>query len=216
MKTDYIVGSIEHQLNDALVIRGKVVPTPPASSKIVRTLGTNIDTTLGLLLRTSEEVLHYGGNAKSRVKRIVKRKLVSHSKRPPTDGWRLYDKEFDQLHTLYRFTVEGCFGVFGLNGHMNLPFYSEHNSLLDHDVSHQSVYCKPAWSLSIQCVEHLRACHSRSPLDTRAVIVLPNWPKFKAVTKELKLIKQLPKGEKLFMRTTPTSTYDPPGLIPTV
>jgi len=62
-------------------------------------------------------------------------------------------------------------------------------------------------------VEHLRACHSKSPLDTKAVIVLPNWPKFKAVIKELKLIKQLPKGEKLFMRTTTLGTYDPPDLI---
>ena len=62
---------------------------------------------------------------------------------------------------------------------------------------------------------HLRACHSKSLLDTRAIIGLPNWPKFKAVTRELKLIKQLPKGELLFMRTTPTSTYDPYDLIAT-
>ena len=53
-------------------------------------------------------------------------------------------------------------------------------------------------------------------MDTTAVIVLPDWPKFKAVTKELKLIKQLPKGEKVFMRTTPTCSYDPPDLIPSV
>ncbi len=64
-------------------------------------------------------------------------------------------------------------------------------------------------------MEHLRACHSRSPLDTRAVIVLPDWPKFKTLTKELKLIKQLPKGDK-HMRTTSTYTYDPLDLIPTL
>ena len=58
-------------------------------------------------------------------------------------------------------------------------------------------------------MEHIRACHSKSPLDTKAVIVLPDWPKFKAVAKELKLIKQLPKGEKVFMRTTSTCTYEP-------
>ncbi len=78
------------------------------------------------------------------------------------------------------------------------------------------MYCNPPWSLAIQCVEHLRVCHSRAPLDTRAVIVLPDWPKFKTVTKELKLIKQLPKGERVFMRTTPTGTYDPLDLIPIV
>ncbi len=101
----------------------------------------------------------------------------------------------------------------GLNGHRNLHFYSEQNSLLDCDVSGQSIYCNPPWLLAIKCVEHLRACHSKSTLDTKEVIILPDWPKFKAVTKELKLIKRLPKGENVFMRTTPTSTYDPPDII---
>jgi len=59
-------------------------------------------------------------------------------------------------------------------------------------------------------VEHLRACHSKSP----TVIILQDWPNFKAVTKELKLIKLVPKGEKvLFMRTTPTCTYKSPDII---
>jgi len=62
-------------------------------------------------------------------------------------------------------------------------------------------------------VEHLRTCHFKSPLDTKAIIVLPDWPIFKEVTKELKLFKKLPKGDKVFMRTTPTSTYEPPDLI---
>ncbi len=125
-------------------------------------------------MRTVEEVSHSGGDVESRVKRIVKRKLTNRGKRPPTDGWRLNDTKFEQLHTIYKFAVEGCCDVLGLNGHKNLPFYSEPNSLLDHDVSRQSVYCNPPWSLAIQCVEHLRACHSRAPLDTRAFIVLPD------------------------------------------
>ena len=100
----------------------------------------------------------------------------------------------------------------GLNGHRNLPFYSEQNSLLDHDVSGQSINCNPPWI--IKCVEHLRACHSKSPLDThKAVIVLPDWPKFKAVTMEFKSTKQLHKGEKVFMRTTPSGTYESPDVI---
>ena len=53
-------------------------------------------------------------------------------------------------------------------------------------------------------------------MDTRAVIVLPDWPKFQAITKELKLIKQLPKGERVFLRTSPTSTYDPSDLFPSI
>jgi hypothetical protein len=101
----------------------------------------------------------------------------------------------------------------GLNGRWNLPFYSEQISLLDHDVSGRSIYCNPPWSLAIKRVEHLRACHSKSPLDTKAVIILPDWPKFKALTKELKLIKRLPKEEKVFMRTIPSGTYEPPILL---
>ena len=50
-------------------------------------------------------------------------------------------------------------------------------------------------------------------MNTKAVIILPDWIKFKAVTKELKLIKRLPKGEKVFMRTTPTCTYKHPDII---
>jgi len=69
------------------------------------------------------------------VKRNVKRKLLSRSKRPPTDGWRLYDKEFDELHSIYNFALEGCCDSLGLNGHKRLPFYSKENSLLDHDVT---------------------------------------------------------------------------------
>ena len=51
-------------------------------------------------------------------------------------------------------------------------------------------------------------------METRVVIVLPDWPKFKALTKELKLIKQLPKGEKAFIRASPTGTYVPSELLP--
>ena len=65
-------------------------------------------------------------------------------------------------------------------------------------------------------MEHLRDCHSRSPLETRAVIVLPDWPKFKALTKELKLIKPIPKGEKVFMKSSSTGTYVPSDLLPSL
>ncbi len=148
-----------------------------------------------------------------KLKRIVTIKSLNRRKRPTTDGWRLGDDEFDELNRIYIFTLEGCCDPLGLNGQRNIPFYSEQNSVLDHDVSGQSIYCNPPWSLAIKCVEHLRACHSKSPLDTKAAIVLLDWPKFKALTKELKSIKHLSKWEKVFMRTTPTSTYDPPPIF---
>jgi len=112
-----------------------------------------------------------------KLKRIVTRKLLNCRKRPTTNGWRLSDEDFDELNKVCSFTLEGCCDPFGLNGHQNLPFYSEQNSLLDYDVSGQSIYCNPPWSLPIKCVEHIRACHSKSPLDIEAVIVLSDWPK---------------------------------------
>jgi hypothetical protein len=53
-------------------------------------------------------------------------------------------------------------------------------------------------------------------LETREVIIFPNRPKFKPLTKELKLIKRLPKGEKVFMRTSPTCNYVPSDLLPSI
>ena len=51
-------------------------------------------------------------------------------------------------------------------------------------------------------------------MDTnKAVAILPDCPKFEAITKELKLIKILAKGAKGFMRTTPSGTYEPPNII---
>ena len=92
---------------------------------------------------------HSRKNAESRGQRNVKRKPLSRSKRPPTDGWRLNDKEFDDLHSIYKFTVEGCCESLGLNGHKGLPFYSKENSLLSHDVTGLSFYGNPPWSLAI-------------------------------------------------------------------
>ena len=69
-----------------------------------------------------------------------------------------------------------------LKDHGSLPFYSEKDSFMSHDVAGQSVYCNPHWSLAVQCVEHIRTCHAKSPLNTKAFIVLPNWPQFNAAT----------------------------------
>ena len=217
LNSDYENDSTEHHLNDAFVIRREITKNSPASTAIVCTLKTSIDTTLSPCLEASgKEVSHSRKNVESRVKRNIKRLFLSRSKKPPTDGLRLSDKEFDGLHRIHKFTVEGCCDSLGLNCHEGLPFYSKENSLLDHNVTRQYVYRNPPWSLVVQCVEHLRACHSRSPLDTKTVIGLLDWPKFKTITKELKLIKQLPKGESVFMRISPTCTYVPSNLLPSI
>ena len=95
MKSDSaIIDSIEHHLNDAFAIRREIVKNSPAGSTIDRTLKTSIDTTLSPCLEAEgKEVSHSRKNVESRVKRNVKRKLLSRSKRSTTNWWRLNNKE---------------------------------------------------------------------------------------------------------------------------
>ena len=109
-----------------------------------------------------------------------------------TNAWRLIDYEFDTLNALFSFTVEAYCDPDGSNRHGSLPFYSEKDSFLSHDIAGQSVYCNPPWSLAVQCVEHIRTCHAKSPLNTKALIVLRNLPQFNATTTGLKLLRQVP------------------------
>jgi hypothetical protein len=144
LNSDYTIDSAKHHLNDAFVVRRELVKNSYAGSVIVRTLKTSIDTTLSPCLGAVVcEGSHSRKNVESRVKRNVKRIFLSRNKRPPTDGWRLNDKEFDELHSIYKFTVEGCCDSLGLNGYKGLPFYSKENSLLDHDVFGHSVSSNP-------------------------------------------------------------------------
>ena len=96
---------------------------------------------------------------------------VKKSKRLPktnlhTNAWRLIDSEFNSLNALFSFALEACCDPEGSNRHASLPFYSEKDSFLSRDIAGQSVYCNPPWSLAIQCVEHIRTCHAKSPLNT--------------------------------------------------
>ena len=178
--SDYRNDPIEHHSKDAIKLNREI--------KLSLRCGRNIDTSLtsiDIAMRpnlwvVSKESPHplKERDVRHKLKRNVTRKLLN-LRRPTTVGWRLNDKEFDELNRTYSFTLEGCRDPLGLNGHHNLPFYSEQNSLLDHDVSGQSIYCNPPWALAIKCVEHLRAyCHSKSPLDTKEVIVLSDLPTF--------------------------------------
>ena len=107
-----------------------------------------------------------------------------------TNAWRLIDSEFDSLNSLFSFTLEACCDPDGSNRHGALPFYSENDSLLSHDIAGQYVYCSPPWSLAVHCAEHIRTCHAKSPLSTKALIVLPDWPQFNAATTGLRLLRQ--------------------------
>ncbi len=139
-------------------------------------------------------------------KRSVKRIRSAPRTNLHCNAWRLIDSEFSNLNTMFSFTLEACCDPDGKNKHGSLPFYSENDSFLSHDVSGQSVYCNPPWSLAVQCIDHLRQCHSQSPLDTKAVIILPDWPQFKSATSDLKLLRQIPKEISVFTKPSPSGT----------
>jgi hypothetical protein len=121
---------------------------------------------------------------------------VRKSKRLPkthlhTNAWRLIDSKFDSLNAIFSFTLEACCDAEGSNRHHSLPFYSEKDLFLSHDIAGQSVYCNPPWSLAVRRVEHMRTCHAKSPMNTKVVIVLLDWPQFNAATTGLKLLRQI-------------------------
>ena len=87
------------------------------------------------------------------------------------------------------FTSEACCDPYGYNGHGLLPFHSEKDSILSRDMSGHSVHCNPPWSLVVQCVEHIRTCHAKSPMNTKGVIDLPQM---NATTTGIRLLRQVP------------------------
>ena len=101
---DYAAEHVKHRLNDALVIKRELGSNPPAGCVLEHTLTTRIDTKLSPNLGfVCENILQLRKSDESKVKRNVKRKLISCSKRSPTDGWRLNDREFNGIHDLYKF-----------------------------------------------------------------------------------------------------------------
>jgi len=133
---------------------------------------------------------------------------VRKSKRLPntylrTNAWRLLDSEFDSLNILFSFTLEACCDLDGFNRHGLLPFYSEKDSFLSHDIAGQFVYCNPHWSLAVRCVEHIRTCHAKSSINTKVVIVLLYWPQFNEATTGLRLLSQILTDTLVFTKSSP-------------
>ena len=135
--SDYRIDSIEHHLKDAINLN-REIELSLRCGRNIDTSQTSIDIALSPNLGdVSKEIPHplKERDVGHKLKRNVTRKLLNRRKRPTTHGWRLNDKEFDELNRTYRFISESCCDPLGLNRHRKLPFYSEQNSLLDHDVS---------------------------------------------------------------------------------
>ena len=44
----------------------------------------------------------------------------------------------------------------------------------------------------MQRVEHLRTCHAKSPMNAKALFVLPEWPYVKSIRDVLQLLRHIP------------------------
>ncbi len=86
--------------------------------------------------------------------------------------------------------MEGCCDSLDLNDHKSLPFYSSRilYLIVMSRVSQSIATLRSQWLSNVVNI-YVLATLDHLYLDTRAVIVLPDWSKCKAVTKELKLIK---------------------------
>jgi len=101
LSSDYAIVSTKHHLNDALIIRRELVNNSSASCALERILKTSIDTTSSpSLWAVGKEFPHSRKNVESRMKQKIKRKLLSRSKKTSTDGWKLNEKELDELHNI--------------------------------------------------------------------------------------------------------------------
>ena len=98
--SDYRIDPIEHLLKDAIELNRKI--------KLYPRCGRNIDTSLTSIDIASSPNLGVAGKESphplkerdvgQKMKRIDTRKLPNRRKRPPTDAWRLNDKELDELN----------------------------------------------------------------------------------------------------------------------
>ena len=141
-----------------------------------------------------------GGKRKRNVRT---RKLTTSPKQLRTTvEWRLIDEEFIPLHKEHEFTFEACCDDEGLNSHADLPFASPSNSILDNDMSGESIFINPPWGMATTVVAHLEACRAKDVENTKAVIILPVFKQFESMVKDWKIIREWSAGTTLFTRPT--------------
>ena len=104
---------------------------------------------------------------------------------------------------MFSFTVEACCELDGTNRLGSLPFYFEKDSFLPHVIAGQSMYSNLPWSLAMQYAEHIRTSNAKSPMNTKVVIKLPNWPQFNEATIGLRLLRQVPIDNIVFTKPSP-------------
>ena len=128
----------------------------------------------------------------STIKGSIKRPKRTSKTHLLSNAWKLIDSEFDKLNFLFSFSIETYCDLEGKKAWDVTFYYERLDSFLSQKVVGLYVVCNPPWLLVVQCVEHLRKCHAKSPTNTKAVNVLPEWLQYKSVVTCLKLLEQIP------------------------
>jgi len=106
--SDYRINPIEHHLKDAIRLDRENESSLRCGRNIDASL-TSIDISLSLNLGdVSKESPHplKKRDVWHKLERNVTRKLLNGRKRPTTNGWRLSDKEFNELNRIYSLTLK--------------------------------------------------------------------------------------------------------------
>ena len=64
-----------------------------------------------------------------------------------------------------------------------------------------TIFLNAPWKIAHKCIQHIRECHSKDPKGTKAVIILPDWPTFKELTSDLKLLRTIPGKQQVFTKS---------------
>jgi hypothetical protein len=87
--------------------------------------------------------------------------------------WKLVDNVFEPVHARFDFTLEVCADNEGLDSHGDLPHCSPSDSVMERDLSRESVFINPLRELVEHIGRHFEGCRRTAPTTAMAVFVLP-------------------------------------------
>ena len=133
---------------------------------------------------------------------------TEHKKVPvPVDSIMFDRLEFQRLNEEYGpFTLDGAAAMYDAQ----VPNYCACDRPFETtDVKGQTVFLNPPFSKALEMLKHFESERQESPLDTRAVIILPQWTSkyaasYRRITDKYKRIHTYPTGTFLFQEPTKT------------
>ncbi|PNG99708.1 hypothetical protein TSOC_014508, partial [Tetrabaena socialis] len=117
-----------------------------------------------------------------------------------------------QQDTGRQFSFDAACNPDGSNAHCP-NFASAKHSFFKHNCAGQHVWINAPFTQIPLWVKHYQRCKAQDQLGTSAVIITPKWDSIKHVTKGMTLLREYPKGSRLFSAPHPSGEgrYDMDG-----